>query len=94
MWVLALRAAFVVVVLVGWASLSGDLMAGWRAMPRAILPSPTEVAVGLQAYARSGDLARDALYTLSEAAGGLACPVSEGCVHFMGLAPDHDLSSP
>jgi predicted nucleic acid-binding protein len=24
----------------------------------------------------------------------LECPVSEGCVHFMGLAPDHDLSSP
>jgi putative transposase len=24
----------------------------------------------------------------------LGCPVSEGCVHFMGLAPDHDLSSP
>jgi membrane protease YdiL (CAAX protease family) len=27
-------------------------------------------------------------------AAGLVCPVSEGCVHFMGLAPDHDLSSP
>lgn len=33
-WVLALRATLVVVVLVGWASLSGDLVAGWRAMPR------------------------------------------------------------
>ncbi len=77
-WVLALRAAFVVAVLLGWASLSGDLVAGWRAMPRAILPSPTEVLRGLQGYARSGELASDALYTLSEAASGLGLAIVSG----------------
>lgn len=77
-WVLALRASFVVVVLVGWASLSGDLVVGWRAMPRALLPSPSEVLGGLQGYARSGELARDALYTLSEAAAGLGLAIVLG----------------
>ncbi|MCS7236249.1 MAG: ABC transporter permease subunit [Armatimonadota bacterium] len=77
-WVLALRASFVLGVLVGWAALSGDLVAGWRTMPRAILPSPTEVLAGLRAYAASGDLAGDALYTLSEAGAGLALAIAAG----------------
>ncbi len=77
-WVFVLRAAFVVVVLAGWASLSGDLVGGWRAMPRAILPSPTEVLRGLYTYARSGELAGDAAYTLSEAAAGLGLAIAGG----------------
>jgi hypothetical protein len=41
--------------------------------------------------------AKEALAVVPDAGNAsvtLACPVSEGCVHFMGLAPDHDLSSP
>lgn len=77
-WVLALRTGFVLVVLAAWAAFSGDLVAGWRPTPRAILPSPTEVLSGLQAYARSGDLAGDALYTLSEAGAGLGLAIAAG----------------
>jgi hypothetical protein len=41
------------------------------------------------------DVGRRVLDRLAGGGGaGLVCPVSEGCVHFMGLAPDHDLSSP
>ncbi|MDR7568438.1 MAG: ABC transporter permease [Armatimonadota bacterium] len=79
-WVTALRAGFAGTVLLTWALLSGDLIAGWRAMPRALLPSPTEVVGGLVAYARSGDLAGDALYTLSEAAAGLLLAIVTGVV--------------
>ncbi len=78
MWVVALRAAFAGVLVVGWAALSGDLRGDWRAAPRAILPSPTEVLVALRAYAGSGDLVGDALYTVSEAAAGLALAIGLG----------------
>jgi NitT/TauT family transport system permease protein len=77
-WVLALRIGFVATVLLVWASVSGDLVPGWRTMPRALLPSPGEVLGGLRAYAQSGDLVADAFYTLSEAAGGLALAIVTG----------------
>ncbi len=78
MWVLVLRGTFVVLIALLWASLSGDLVPGWRAMPRAILPSPREVAEGLVKYARSGELMADAAYTLSEAAAGLLLAIAAG----------------